>query len=332
MMPYEVHLAARPKGEPRESDFAFVEVPVPEPGEGQAVVRNLAMSVDPYMRGRMNAVRSYAPPYELGQVMYGGAVGVVERSTAAGLPEGATVLHNAGWREYALLGEGEGRVVEVSAVPATAYLGALGMPGLTAYVGLLDIAAMREGDVVFVSGAAGAVGTMAGQLARLKGASRVIGSAGSAEKVAWLTGELGFDAALNYKDGPVAEQLAEAAPDGIDVYFDNVGGEHLQAAIGAMNEGGRAAECGMISQYNNTEPKPGPNNLGLIVGRRLTLRGFIVSDHNDRAPDFYREVVPWVADGSIVFRETFSDGIHSAPKALMGLFRGANVGKMVVRL
>jgi NADPH-dependent curcumin reductase CurA len=205
------------------------------------------------------------------------------------------------------------------------------MPGLTAYAGLFDVAGLKEGETVFISGAAGAVGSLAGQFAKLRGAT-VVGSAGSADKVRWLVEELGFDAAFNYKDAPVLNQLRTFAPEGIDVYFDNVGGDHLEAAIHVFNEHGRAAVCGMISQYNNTEPAPGPRNMPMIVSKRLVLRGFLVSDHSDLLPDFVREVGGWLKDGKIVVRETFVDGLENAPDAFLGLLRGDNTGKMVVRI
>jgi NADPH-dependent curcumin reductase CurA len=217
-------------------------------------------------------------------------------------------------------------------VPLSAYLGVLGMPGLTAYVGLLDIAAMRPGETVFVSGAAGAVGSTVGQIARLRGAARVIGSAGSEDKVAFLTKELGFSAAFNYKAGPIRGLLREAAPDGIDVYFDNVGGHHLEAAIGALRPFGRVALCGAVSQYNATEPPPGPRNLALAIGKRMTVRGFLVSDHSDRMPAFAEELGGWVSAGKLRYRETVVEGIENAPAAFIGMLRGENTGKMVVRL
>jgi NADPH-dependent curcumin reductase CurA len=264
--------------------------------------------------------------------MYGGAVGEVVASRAGGLAEGDVVVHQRGWREYATVGAGEARVVDTGLAPASCYLGVLGMTGLTAYVGLLDIAALREGDVVFVSGAAGAVGSLAGQIAKLRGHT-VIGSAGSPEKVAHVTRDLGFDAAFDYHAGPVAEQLRAAAPGGIDVYFDNVGGEHLEAALSAMNHDGRVAMCGAISVYNATEPQPGPRNLALAIGRRLTLRGFIVSDHAHRQAAFAEEVGGWLRNGRIAFHETFvRGGIAAAPQAFIDLLRGANTGKMVVEL
>ena len=326
----EIHLASRPSGWPTPENFRLVEVDLGEPGPGEVLVRNTCMSVDPYMRGRMNDVKSYVPPFQVGAPLDGGAVGEVLASSDPSVPVGATVLHQAGWREHALLPARAVRVVDVSQVPATAYLGVLGMPGMTAYVGLTRIAEMREGDAVLVSGAAGAVGSLAGQMARLLGASRVVGSAGSAEKVAWLTDELGFDAAVNYKDGPVARQLKEHGP--FDVYFDNVGGDHLEAAMFHLNDFGRIAACGAIAQYNEAEPVPGPRNMMMIVSKRLTLRGFIVSDHADVAAEFYQRAGAWVAEGRLTARETVVDGLDHAADAFLDLLRGGNTGKMLVRL
>jgi NADPH-dependent curcumin reductase CurA len=328
----EVQLVARPRGEPSPGDFAVVERELRELGAGEVLVRNLFISVDPYMRGRMNDARSYVPPYQLGEVMDGGAVGEVIASNSPQLAAGDTVQHRYGWREYALADAAHFRKLEMADVPLTAYFGPLGMIGLTAYVGILDVAAMKPGDTVFVSGAAGAVGSLAGQIARLKGAARVVGSAGSDEKVRHLTEDLGFDAAFNYKSGPVRELLSRAAPDGIDVYFDNVGGEHLEAAIAAMRSFGRIALCGTISGYNATQPPPGPRNLGLAVGRRVTLRGFLVGDHADRLPAYLAEASGWLSEGKLRFRETVVDGIENAPAAFIGLLRGENIGKMLVRV
>ncbi|WP_440072385.1 NADP-dependent oxidoreductase [Streptosporangium sp. OZ121] len=328
-----MRLASRPSGWPAPENFETVEVELPAPAEGEILVRNLFMSVDPYMRGRMNEGKSYIPPFQVGEPLDGGALGEVVVSRAPGLAPGDTVTHRYGWREYAVLDAKEARKVEeIPGVPLSAYLGALGMTGLTAYVGLLDIARFKEGEAVFVSGAAGAVGSMAGQIARLKGASRVVGSAGSREKVTHLIRDLGFDAAFNYRDGEIREQLARAAPGGIDVYFDNVGGEHLEAAIDELRTYGRAAMCGSISSYNATEPVPGPRNMGLTVGKRLTLRGFIVSDHQARLPDMIAEVGTWLREGKITFTETVVDGLENAPRAFIDMLRGANTGKMLVRL
>ncbi|MEV6119762.1 NADP-dependent oxidoreductase [Streptomyces sp. NPDC052077] len=328
----EWHLLSRPVGRPEPGDFALVEAEMPVPGEGQVLVRNRYLSVDPYMRGRMSAARSYAAPFTLGEVMQGGAVGEVVASNAEGLAVGDHVLHFLGWREYAAL-DARGAVrVDPGAAPLPAYLGVLGMPGLTAYAGLLRTASFREGDAVFVSGAAGAVGSQVGQLARLKGASRVIGSAGTDEKVRLLLDEYGFNAAFNYKRAPVAEQLREAAPDGVDVYFDNVGGEHLEAAIGSLNRDGRIAVCGMISVYNDTEPAPGPRNLVRLIQTRGRIQGFLVGDHEDLRPEFVAEVGRWVRSGELKYRETVVEGIGNTLEAFLGLLRGDNTGKMIVAL
>ncbi|WP_299958639.1 NADP-dependent oxidoreductase [uncultured Modestobacter sp.] len=329
----EWQLIRRPQGEPVPEDFRLVTMERPDPAPGEVVVRTIAMSVDPYMRGRMSATKSYAPSWELGETMQGGTVGQVVASRSDDVPEGALVLHGLGWRDVAVVPAGHVSVVDpLPGLPLSLYLGVLGMPGLTAWAGLFRLASFREGDAVFVSGAAGAVGSLVGQFARLRGASRVVGSAGTPEKVRWLRDELGFDAAFDYHDGPVADLLGAAAPEGIDVFFDNVGGEHLEAAIGAFRTYGRAALCGSISGYNATTAPPGPRNLGQIVGKRLTLRGFIVGDHADLRPEFVTAVSGWLRDGSVVARETVVDGLDSAVDAFRSLLRGGNTGKMVVRL
>ncbi|MFD9965103.1 NADP-dependent oxidoreductase [Amycolatopsis sp. NPDC058986] len=328
----EIRLASRPHGVPAFDNFEIVDTEIPSPGEGQILVRNLVMSVDPAMRGRMRDVKSYAPPFEVGKAMTGGAVGEVVESTVDAFKPGDHVLHQYGWRTHAVVDAKHAVKVDASVAPLSTYLGVLGMPGLTAYSGLLESAEFKAGDTVFVSGAAGAVGSLVGQLAKLKGAKRVIGSAGSAEKVRYLVEELGFDAAFNYKDGPVVEQLRAAAPEGIDVYFDNVGGEHLEAAIDVINLHGRIAVCGMISQYNATEPTPAPRNLAQIIAKRFTMRGLLVLDHFGLQEQFVAEVAPLVASGQIKYSETFVDGIRNAPDAFLGLLSGANTGKMLVRI
>ncbi|CAM5737345.1 NADP-dependent oxidoreductase OS=Streptomyces tendae OX=1932 GN=GUR47_10495 PE=4 SV=1 [Streptomyces tendae] len=328
----EWHLVTRPVGWPKPEDFALVEAEVPTPGDGQVLVRNRYVSVDPYMRGRMSAAKSYAAPYELGKVMQGGAVGEVVASNAEGIAVGDHVLHFFGWREYAALDAKHAVKVDPDAAPLSTYLGVLGMTGLTAYAGLLRTASFKEGDSVFVSGAAGAVGSQVGQIAKLKGASRVIGSAGSDEKVKLLLDEYGFDAAFNYKNGPVSEQLRTAAPDGVDVYFDNVGGDHLEAAIGSLNLNGRIAVCGAISVYNNTEPAPGPKNLARLIQTRGRIEGFLVGDHYDLQPQFVEEVGPWVRSGELKYRETVVEGIENNLEAFLGVLRGDNTGKMIVKL
>jgi NADPH-dependent curcumin reductase CurA len=327
----EIHLASRPEGFPTGDNFDLVEVPVPTIGDGQLLVRNIVMSVDPYMRGRMNEGKSYIPPFEVGQALSGEAVGEVVASNAPGFAVGDKVRHFLGWREYSAVDAAGAAKVDPDAAPLGAYLGVLGMPGLTAYAGLLEIASFKEGDTVFVSGAAGAVGQVVGQVARLRGAKRVIGSAGSDAKVKYLVEELGFDAAFNYKDGPVGEQLAKAAPDGIDVYFDNVGGEHLEAAIDALTVFGRVTLCGSISNYNTTTPA-GVRNLGLAVGKRLTLRGMLVFDLEHLRDQFVREVAGWIAEGKLRYRETVTEGLDRAPEAFIGMLNGENTGKALVTL
>ncbi|MFF4606197.1 NADP-dependent oxidoreductase [Streptomyces sp. NPDC001339] len=328
----EWHLVARPHGWPTPEDFALREAAVPELAEGQFLVRNLHFSVDPYMRNRMNDVKSYIPPFQLDHPMDGGAVGEVIASRTDSFAVGDHVLHRLGWREYAVLDAERATKVDPSLAPLTAYLGVLGMPGLTAYAGLLRVASFKEGDTVFVSGAAGAVGSEVGQIAKLKGASRVIGSAGSDEKVKLLVEEYGFDAAFNYKNGDVARQLKEAAPDGIDVYFDNVGGDHLEAAISSLNVHGRVAVCGMISMYNATEPSPAPRNLAMVIGKRLRLQGLVVTDHADLQSQFVEEVSAWIRSGELKYSETKMSGIESAVDAFLGMLRGENTGKMIVSL
>ena len=329
----EIHLASRPSGWPTTDNFATVTTELPDPGDGELLVRNRFMSVDPYMRPKMNDVKSYTPPYEVGATLYGGAVGEVVESRVDGFAPGDLVLHGLGWREHAVLDARTARRLEdLPGVPVTQHLGALGTTGLSAYVGLFDIAGFKEGDTVFVSGAAGAVGSAAGQFARLHGARRVIGSAGSAEKVAYLTEKLGFDAAFDYHDGNLREQLAAAAPDGVDVYFDNVGGDHLEAAISVLNEHGRVAMCGSVSEYNASERPAGPRNLAQVVTKRLSLRGFIVLDHYDRFPNMVRDVSTWLANGDLIADETIVDGgLDAAVDAFLGLLRGENTGKMAVR-
>ncbi|MET7933918.1 NADP-dependent oxidoreductase [Streptomyces sp. NPDC005322] len=328
----EWHLVARPDGWPKPEDFALREAPVAEPGPGQVLVRNLYMSVDPYMRGRMNDVKSYVPPFQLDKPMEGGAVGKVLVSNVDGIAPGDHVLHFGGWREYAVADAKQFVKVDPEIAPLSAYLGVLGMTGLTAYAGLLEVASFKEGDAVFVSGAAGAVGSEVGQIAKLKGASRVVGSAGTDEKVRLLVDEYGFDAAFNYKKGPVTEQLKEAAPDGIDVYFDNVGGDHLEAAIDRLKVHGRITVCGMIAQYNATEPTPAPRNLALVIGKRLRMQGMLVRDHEDLQPQFFEEVGHWVREGKLHYRETVVKGIENAADAFLGMLRGDNIGKMIVAI
>lgn len=328
----EVRLASRPVGAPSDATFAFASVRVEPPADGEIVVRNTLMSVDPYMRGRMNAGRSYAKPYEVGEVMYGGAVGTVVASKSPEVPSGATVLHNLGWREYARMPARQARMIDTSRVGTETYLGALGMPGMTAWVGLRVIAEVKSGETLFVSGAAGAVGSTVVQLAKHWGL-RVVGAAGTSEKVRYLREELGADAAFNYHDGPVASQLALAAPDGIDVFFDNVGGEHLDAALGATKDFARLVICGAVSVYNAANPPSGPANIRLAIPRRLRIQGFIVTDHAAREAEFVGEMLPLIAAGKVKARATVVEGLEAAPRALMSILQpDAHLGKMLVRL
>jgi NADPH-dependent curcumin reductase CurA len=321
----EVVLAARPRGEPREDDFELRETLDPEPGDGEVLVRNVFVSVDPYMRGRMTGVRTYVPPYEIGDVIDGATVGRILVSRDERFAPGDCVRTMLGWRDLGVAkGDDLGKVDPAVAPPSTA-LGVLGMPGFTAWIGLLEIGRIVEGETVYVSGAAGAVGSAAVQIATLKGA-RVIGSAGSEAKVEWLR-SLGVEA-FNYHETPAKEALA----DGIDVYFDNVGGDQLEAALSALRMHGRVVACGAISRYNAEGPEPGPRNLGFVVTKRLRIEGFIILDHMSRFREFLAEVGPWVADGSIEYRETIVEGLENAPVAFAGLFHGDNVGKMLVRV
>jgi NADPH-dependent curcumin reductase CurA len=328
----EVRLAARPEGLPTAGNFSVVQAELPAIRPGQVLVRNLVMSVDPYMRGRMNDTRSYVPPFAVGKALDGGAVGEVVVSKSPRLTVGDLVLHGLGWREYAVVGAAGAVKIDPAVAPPGAYLGVLGMPGRAAYAGLLKAAEFRPGDIVFVSAAAGAVGSLVGQIARLCGAERVIGSAGSAEKVAYLTGELGFDAAFDYKAGPVLEQLAKAAPAGIDVYFDNVGGDHLDAALALARIGARIALCGSMSQVNAEDGPSGPRNLIQAIAKGITLRGFLVSGHAGLQGEFTARMGSWLADGRISYRETVVTGLENAPAAFVDMLRGANIGKMLVRI
>ena len=327
----EVRLKNRPEGTPQAGDFEVASVDLPEPGEGQVQVKNLFMSVDPYMRGRMWDRPSYVPPFQIGEALQGGAVGEVVSSNDPGFAPGQIVQSMWGWREAFNAPASTLQKVETHGLPPQAFLGVVGMPGLTAYVGLLKVAAMKEGDTVFVSAAAGAVGQVVCQIAKIRGGT-VIGSAGGADKAAFLR-EIGVDHVIDYKAVPdLTAALAEAAPKGIDVYFENVGGAHLEAAIAVARPFARFALCGMISQYNDSTPSPGPNNLIQAVGKRLRLEGFIVSDHPDMQPQFIRDMAQWIGEGRIQARESIDEGIEAAPGAFLKLFSGENLGKMLVKL
>jgi NADPH-dependent curcumin reductase CurA len=326
----EIRLASRPSGIPTAANFTLAWTDSEPLKDQEVLVRNLFMSVDPYMRGRMNERKSYVPPFELGKPLNGGAVGDVIESRARGFKPGDVVTSNFGWREYFVASPKDLHSVSREIQPLSIYLGALGMTGMTAWAGL-NLVEIKAGDVIFISGAAGAVGNVAGQLAKLRGC-RVIGSAGSAEKVRFLREECGFDNAFNYKTDPVLEQLNREAPGGIDIYFDNVGGETLEAALSALRMRGRIIACGGISGYNAEAPRPGPSNLSNIVTKRLTMKGFIVSDWLDRRAEFEEEVGAYIKAGKVQNKETVAKGIDQAVPAFIGLFQGQNVGKMVVEL
>jgi NADPH-dependent curcumin reductase CurA len=328
----EIHLKNRPEGLPAKSDFELAEAILPAINDSELLVQNVYMSVDPYMRARMYDRKSYLPPFQLGQPLEGSSVGRVVESKNEGFNVGDYVLGMMGWREYYVSGGDWLTKVDPGLAPLPAYLGVVGMTGLTAYVGLLHIGELKEGQTVFVSAAAGAVGSIVCQIAKLKGCY-VVGSAGSDEKVAWLVDEAGIDAAFNYKTTPdVIAEVGRHFHKGIDVYFENVGGVHLEAALEHMNPGGHIVMCGMISMYNAVNPVPGPVRMTFIIQKKLTVRGFIVSDHFDKFNSFTADMGRWIADGKIKWKETIVDGIETAPEAFIGLFEGANFGKMIVKV
>ena len=334
----EIRLMSRPEGMPVAGNFEVASVDLAAPVAGQVRVRNRFMSVDPYMRGRMYDRPSYVPPFQLGQPLQGHAIGEVVESHAEGYAVGDMVTSMLGWREefvvdpsvFAAMPGMFEKLPPLAGISPSAFLGVLGMPGMTAYAGLLQIGAPKAGETVFVSGGAGAVGSTVAQIAKLKGCT-VIATAGSAEKCEWLR-SVGVDHAINYKTGNLLDAVRSAAPKGIDVYFDNVGGEHLEVAIELANPFARFAECGMIAQYNATEAVPGPRNMILVVGKRLKIQGFIVSDFASLRDQFVAEMGGWIADGRIKWEETVMEGIDQAPAAFLGLFTGGNTGKMVVKL
>lgn len=334
----EIRLAARPEGTPTPDDFTVERITSGELSPGQVRVANEFVSVDPYMRGRMRAGRSYVKPYGVGEPITGAAVGYVVESEAEDLPEGTAVVHQHGWTDAVQDDASTFQAVpELEGLPLSLYLGLLGMPGLTAYVGLTKIARLREGDSLFVSGAAGAVGTAVGQIARQLGAARLIGSAGSAEKVQLLQDKYGFDVALNYRDAPIREQLVQAVGgDGVDVFYDNVGGDHLEAALEVMNDFGRLALCGAISSYNATERPAGPDNMGSLVTRRLRMQGFIVTevaaDHPGVTEEFRDRMTGWLSAGDVTYEETITEGFEHTVDAFLDMMGGGNTGKMVVRV
>jgi NADPH-dependent curcumin reductase CurA len=328
----EIRLVSRPAGTPTPANFETATVEVKAPGAGEVLVRNTFMSVDPYMRGRMTDRASYVPPFQIGEVLQGGALGEVVESNAKGFAKGDLVSSFFGWREaFVAPAAALEKLPGQANVPDQAFLGVLGMPGLTGYAGLLEIGQPKEGETVFVSGGAGAVGSVVAQIAKIKGCT-VVATAGSDTKCDWLRAR-GVDHAINYRTcGNLLDAMRAAVPKGIDVYFDNVGGEHLEVAIEMARPFARFAECGMISNYNDVEAAPGPRNVIQIVGKSLRIRGFIVSEFNALRPQFLKDMMGWIADGKLAWEETIFDGVDKAPDAFIGLFSGGNTGKMLVRL
>ena len=326
----QIVLKSRPVGLPAPADFGMVESPIPEPGDGEVLTRTLWLSLDPYMRSRMNAAKSYAPSVAVGGVMVGRTVGRVLASRAPGFTAGDLVVGPGGWQDYAAIPGAGLRKLDPALAPASTALGVLGMPGMTAYVGLLDIGQPQAGETVVVSAASGAVGSAVGQIAKIKGC-RVVGVAGGPAKCEYVVDTLGFDTCVDRRAPDLRAALERACPDGVDIYFENVGGSVQQAVWLLLNDFARVPVCGLIAQYNDTTPMPGPN-LGSVLTKRLIVRGFIISDHAGRSDEFLREVSAWVREGRIKYREDIVDGLERAPEAFIGLLQGRNFGKLIVRV
>jgi len=332
MLNKQIRFASRPSGWVTPDNFRITEEATGEPADGQVLVRNIFMSVDPYMRGRMNAARSYVSPFQIGAVLQAGVVGQVVANRNSGFEDGDYVVGMLGWENYSLSDGSSLRKIDEGPTPLSYHLGILGMPGMTAYVGLHTIANTQPGETVFVSAASGAVGSVVGQLAKLHGC-RVTGCAGSDEKVALLTAEFGYDAAFNYRSSTaLPASIRELCPDGIDVDFENVGGGIFEAALWNMRVSGRIALCGMIANYNDEELKPGPRGMMIVIGQRLTIRGFIVTDHPDACEEYVFKASGWLAEGKLKYRESVADGIENAPLAFIDMLKGGNTGKQIVRL
>jgi NADPH-dependent curcumin reductase CurA len=326
----QIVLKSRPEGAPSAENFELVERPVPEPADGQILVRHSWMSLDPYMRGRMSDAKSYAKPVAVGEAMTAGTVGEVVKSRHPGFKEGDTVQLPGGWQDYAV-SDGKGvRKIDPAAAPVQTALGVLGMPGMTAYCGLLEIGRPKPGETVVVSAASGAVGAVVGQIARIKGA-RAVGIAGGEAKCRYVKEELGFDDCVDHRAPDLAARLERACPKGIDVYFENVGGAVQEAVWPLLNDFARIPLCGLIAQYNDTTPRPGPNFF-TVLRKRLAIRGFIVWDFAEREADFRRDVATWIREGRIKYREDVVEGLENAPQAFLGLLQGKNFGKLLVKL
>jgi len=332
----QILLAARPSGRPAQSDFRIVEAAIPEPAEGEVLLKILYLSLDPYMRGRMNAGKSYAKPVEIGAVMEGGTVARVVRSRHPDFSDGDFVLSHSGWQSYALSRGADLRKLDPSAAPLSTAVGILGMPGFTAYAGLLTIGQPKPGETVVVAAASGAVGSAVGQIARIKGA-RAVGIAGGADKCAFVRDTLGFDAVIDHRAPDFAGQLATACPNGIDIYFENVGGHVWDAIFPLLNDFARVPVCGLIAHYNQAGgPRAGgdrlPGVMREVLSRSLLIRGFIQREFADQRPAFYQEMADWIARGEVRYKEDIVDGIENAPNAFIGLLEGRNFGKLIVRV
>jgi len=328
----QIRLASRPTGWVSTDNFSSTEEEVGAPADGEVLVRNIFMSVDPYMRGRMNDVKSYIPPFQVGEVLQAGVVGQVVESRYDGIAEGDHVMGMLGWENYSISDGRLLRKIPSTGAPLSYHLGILGMPGMTAYIGLMKVAETKPGDNVFVSAASGAVGSVVGQLAKIHGC-HVAGSAGSDDKVEALSSEFGYDEAFNYKTSDsLVESVKGACPNGVDVLFENVGGEILEAVLWNMRDYGRIALCGMISDYNLEEPQPGPRGMMLMIGRRLTMRGFIVTDHPQDCEEYVGKAIKWLQEGKLTYKETVAEGVENAPQAFIDMLQGRNTGKQIVQL
>jgi len=329
---HQICLKSRPEGWVVPENFDHVEGAMPEIGDGQLLIKNKYLSVDPYMRSRMNDAKSYVPPFQIGEVLDGGVVGEVIQSKNDKFAVGDHVVGMLGWENYSKNDGKELVKVDAKAAPLSYYLGILGMPGMTAYTGLVGIAEVKKGETVFVSAASGAVGSVVGQIAKIMGCT-VVGCAGSDDKVEYLINELGFDAAFNYKTcGNIAGTIAKLCPNGIDVNFENVGGEIMEAVLWNMNDFGRMAVCGMIANYNDTDMAPGPRGMGLIIQRRLKIQGFIVFDNPVLNMEYIQKAASWLRDGKLKYRETVIEGLENAPDAFIGMLKGENFGKQIVKI
>ncbi|WP_044339182.1 MDR family NADP-dependent oxidoreductase [Rossellomorea aquimaris] len=328
----QIQLVARPEGMPVKEDFNFKEIEVPKPSKGQVLVKTLYLSVDPYMRGRMSDAKSYVEPFQLNEALAGGAVGEVVESESGHFQKGDFVVGMLPWQEYSLADEKQVRSIDPNVAPISTHLSILGMTGLTAYFGLLDIGQPKEGETVVVSGAAGAVGSVVGQIAKIKGA-RVVGIAGSDEKVSYLTNTLGFDEGINYKTTDnIYATLKEACPNGIDVYFENVGGEIGDAALSLLNKHARVPVCGAISSYNKTDRDLGPRVQTRLIKSSALMKGFVVNDYNDRFKEGATELGQWLSQGKLQYEETITEGLENVTEAFLGLFQGKNIGKQLVKI